>query len=204
MTLRELAQPRWLLSTLLIAGAALFAIGVATERNTADTHTEANTDGADRGDHHRTSRPHSRSRAASRRRTELRRAGTVAKSGACKSLCLRNRSHHDDRMLTGGSAQLDLRCTALTKFDKEQERAHPAALAHLPKSTNIVVARLSLARSEGNLQSVLTSAVEQTLGNNGGRSTGRNLPRNWIEILEKTIVPLGLQPASNTRLTESP
>ncbi len=31
MTLRELAQPRWILSSLLIAGAALFAIGVAKE-----------------------------------------------------------------------------------------------------------------------------------------------------------------------------
>ena len=40
MTLRELAQPRWLLSALLIAGAALFAIGVAAERNANDQHTE--------------------------------------------------------------------------------------------------------------------------------------------------------------------
>ena len=40
MTLRELCQPRWLLSSLLIAGAALFAIGVAAERNANDTHTE--------------------------------------------------------------------------------------------------------------------------------------------------------------------
>lgn len=46
MTLRELAQPRWLLSTLLIAGAALFAIGVAAERNAADTHTETSTETA--------------------------------------------------------------------------------------------------------------------------------------------------------------
>ena len=43
MTLRELSQPRWLLSSLLIAGAALFAIGVAAERNANDSHagTEA-------------------------------------------------------------------------------------------------------------------------------------------------------------------
>ena len=41
MTLREIAQPRWLLSSLLIAGAALFAIGVAAERNAADKHTES-------------------------------------------------------------------------------------------------------------------------------------------------------------------
>ena len=40
MTLRELCQPRWLLSSLLIAGAALFAIGVAAERNANATHTE--------------------------------------------------------------------------------------------------------------------------------------------------------------------
>ncbi len=41
MTLRELSRPRWLLSSLLIAGAALFAVGVAAERNANDTHTEA-------------------------------------------------------------------------------------------------------------------------------------------------------------------
>ena len=46
MTLRELAQPRWLLSSLLIAGAALFAIGVAAERNANDTHTETGTETA--------------------------------------------------------------------------------------------------------------------------------------------------------------
>ncbi len=46
MTLREFAQPRWLLSSLLIAGAALFAIGVAAERNTADTHIETGTETA--------------------------------------------------------------------------------------------------------------------------------------------------------------
>ena len=44
MTLRELSQPRWLLSSLLIAGAALFAIGVAAERNANDTHTETGTE----------------------------------------------------------------------------------------------------------------------------------------------------------------
>ena len=44
MTLRELSQPRWLLSSLLIAGAALFAIGVAAERNATDTHTETGTE----------------------------------------------------------------------------------------------------------------------------------------------------------------
>ena len=44
MTLRELCQPRWVLSSLLIAGAALFAIGVAAERNAADTHTETGTE----------------------------------------------------------------------------------------------------------------------------------------------------------------
>ncbi len=38
MTLRRLSQPRWLLSSLLIAGAALFAIGIAAERHAA-THT---------------------------------------------------------------------------------------------------------------------------------------------------------------------
>ena len=43
MTLRELCQPGWLLSSLLIAGAALFAIGVAAERNANDTHTEIST-----------------------------------------------------------------------------------------------------------------------------------------------------------------
>ena len=46
MTLRELCQPRWLLSSLLIAGAALFAIGVAAERNANDTHTETGTETA--------------------------------------------------------------------------------------------------------------------------------------------------------------
>ena len=40
MTLPELSGPRWLLSTLLIAGGALFAIGVAAERNANDKHTE--------------------------------------------------------------------------------------------------------------------------------------------------------------------
>lgn len=46
MTLREFCQPRWLLSSLLIAGAALFAIGVAAERNANDTHTETGTETA--------------------------------------------------------------------------------------------------------------------------------------------------------------
>jgi len=41
MTVGEISQARWLLSSLLIAGAALFAIGVAAERSAADTHTEA-------------------------------------------------------------------------------------------------------------------------------------------------------------------
>ena len=49
MTLRELSQPRWLLSSLLIAGAALFAIGVAAERNANDTHTETSTETANTG-----------------------------------------------------------------------------------------------------------------------------------------------------------
>ena len=39
MTLRGLCQPRWLLSSLLIAGAALFAIGVAAERHATARHT---------------------------------------------------------------------------------------------------------------------------------------------------------------------
>lgn len=46
MTLRELAQPRWFLSALLIAGAALFAVGVAAERNATDTHSETPTETA--------------------------------------------------------------------------------------------------------------------------------------------------------------
>lgn len=46
MTLRALDQPRRLLSSLLIAGAALFAIGVAAERNAADGHTETGTEAA--------------------------------------------------------------------------------------------------------------------------------------------------------------
>ena len=40
MTLRDLVQPRWLLSSLLIAGAALFAIGVTAERHAAAHYTE--------------------------------------------------------------------------------------------------------------------------------------------------------------------
>lgn len=43
MTLRDLAQPRWLLSSLLIAGAALFAVGVATERNALQRSGETST-----------------------------------------------------------------------------------------------------------------------------------------------------------------
>ena len=50
MTLRELCQPRWLVSSLLIAGAALFAIGVAAERNANDTHTETGTESANTGE----------------------------------------------------------------------------------------------------------------------------------------------------------
>lgn len=44
MTLRNLSQPRWLLSSLLIAGAALFAIGVAAERHATANHTETRTE----------------------------------------------------------------------------------------------------------------------------------------------------------------
>ena len=40
MTLRELSQPRWLLTSLLITGAALFAVGIAAERNASAHHTE--------------------------------------------------------------------------------------------------------------------------------------------------------------------
>lgn len=40
MTLRQLSQPRWLLSSLLIAGAALFTVGIAAERHAAAHHTE--------------------------------------------------------------------------------------------------------------------------------------------------------------------
>lgn len=40
MTLRQLCQPRWLLSSLLIAGAALFTIGITAERHAAARHTE--------------------------------------------------------------------------------------------------------------------------------------------------------------------
>lgn len=46
MTLRELSQPRWLLTSLLIAGAALFAIGIAAERNASAHHTETGTEAA--------------------------------------------------------------------------------------------------------------------------------------------------------------
>ena len=40
MTLRELAQPRWLLSSLLIASTALFAAGVAAERKAVQRRGE--------------------------------------------------------------------------------------------------------------------------------------------------------------------
>lgn len=40
MTLRDLSQRRWLLSSLLLAGAALFAIGVAAERHAIADHSE--------------------------------------------------------------------------------------------------------------------------------------------------------------------
>lgn len=50
MTLRDLCQRRWLLTSLLIAGAALFAIGVAAERNANDTHTETGTETANTGE----------------------------------------------------------------------------------------------------------------------------------------------------------
>ena len=38
MTVRDVALSRWLLSSLLIAGAGLFAAGVAAERHAADHH----------------------------------------------------------------------------------------------------------------------------------------------------------------------
>lgn len=38
MNVRAWCQPRWLLSSLLIAGAALFAIGVTSERSGEDNH----------------------------------------------------------------------------------------------------------------------------------------------------------------------
>ncbi len=44
MSLRTLTQQRWLLSTLLIAGAALFTVGVAAERHATDHHTESGTE----------------------------------------------------------------------------------------------------------------------------------------------------------------
>lgn len=40
MTLLKLSNPRWLLSSLLIAGATMFAIGVAAERHASAHHTE--------------------------------------------------------------------------------------------------------------------------------------------------------------------
>ena len=44
MTLRQLCQPRWLLSSLLIAGAALFTVGITAERHAAAHHTETATE----------------------------------------------------------------------------------------------------------------------------------------------------------------
>lgn len=41
MNLADVSKMRWLLSALLIAGAALFTIGVTIERNIEDDHTEA-------------------------------------------------------------------------------------------------------------------------------------------------------------------
>lgn len=46
MTIRQLSQPSWLLTSLLIAGAALFAIGIAAERNASAHHTETGTEAA--------------------------------------------------------------------------------------------------------------------------------------------------------------
>jgi len=48
VTLRELCQPRWLLSSLLIAGAALFAVGIAAERSASAHHTETGIEAANR------------------------------------------------------------------------------------------------------------------------------------------------------------
>lgn len=44
MTLRELSRPRWLLSSLLVAGAAIFAIGITAERHAIARHTETGTE----------------------------------------------------------------------------------------------------------------------------------------------------------------
>ena len=46
MTIRQLSQPSWLLTSLLIAGGALFAIGIAAERNASAHHTETGTEAA--------------------------------------------------------------------------------------------------------------------------------------------------------------
>ena len=46
MTLREFSQPRWLLSSLLITGAAMFAIGIAAERHASAHHTKTGTETA--------------------------------------------------------------------------------------------------------------------------------------------------------------
>jgi len=43
MTLPDLSRPRWVLSILLIAGAAMFAIGIAAERHASTDHTETGT-----------------------------------------------------------------------------------------------------------------------------------------------------------------
>jgi hypothetical protein len=52
MSLRELPSARWVLSTLLIAGAALFAIGVAAERNAVDHHGVEPTTHVEEGQEH--------------------------------------------------------------------------------------------------------------------------------------------------------
>lgn len=44
LNVRDLSKPRWLLSSLLIASAAMFAIGVAAERDANTNHTETGTD----------------------------------------------------------------------------------------------------------------------------------------------------------------
>lgn len=48
MTLRGLSRRRWLLSSLLIAGAALLAIGIAAERHVGAHHTETGTEAVSR------------------------------------------------------------------------------------------------------------------------------------------------------------
>lgn len=46
MSVRTFTQPRWLLSTLLLAGAALFTAGVAAERHASEHHSESSTETA--------------------------------------------------------------------------------------------------------------------------------------------------------------